>query len=379
MKTITVLGSTGSVGRQVMDILKKYGTQFQVKGLAAKNESEELSLQIEEFKPKAVCLDDEIAAREINKKFSGIRVEQGASGLINLVKDKKTDIVVFSMSGTAALSPLLEAIRQRKIILIANKESIIVAGEIIARELIKYNVGLIPLDSEHSAIFECLKGEKIEEVENLILTCSGGPFRNYSQEELGGVAKEKVLNHPVWKMGPKITVDSATLMNKGFEVIEAHYLFKIPIEKIKVVIHPECIVHSLVEFKDGSIKALLAAPDMRIPIQSALFYPQRAPSPIKTIDLKDVKNLSFSEPDTSKFPCLSLAYKAAELGGTGPAALVFSDEIVVAKFLKGEVKFLDIPKIIERALDSHRLIANPSIEETLGVEREMLEKINEIL
>ncbi|MDO8663608.1 MAG: 1-deoxy-D-xylulose-5-phosphate reductoisomerase, partial [Candidatus Wildermuthbacteria bacterium] len=290
MENVVILGSTGSVGRQVMDVLQKYNRYFRVEGLAAKNELAELSSQIEKFRPKFVCLDDKAAAQEIKKRFPGIKVGQGAKGLIDAVRQKKADIVIFAMSGTAALPPLLETIKQRRRILIANKESIIIAGERINRELKKYQGELIPLDSEHSAIFECLKGEKIAEVANLILTCSGGPFRNYSQEELAKVTKEKVLNHPVWKMGPKITVDSATLMNKGFEVIEAHYLFKIPLEKIKVVIHPECIIHSLAEFQDGSVKALLAYPDMRIPIQSALFYPERAPDPIKTIDLKEIKN-----------------------------------------------------------------------------------------
>ena len=250
--------------------------------------------------------------------------------------------------------------------------------EIINKYLDKYKAEFLPLDSEHSAIFQCLKGENKEEIKNLILTCSGGPFRNYPKNKLKKVTIKEVLSHPVWKMGPKITVDSSTLLNKGFEVLEAHYLFRIPIEKIKVVIHPECIIHSMVEFQDGNIKALLSTPDMKIPIQYAIFHPKRLSGLLKPLDLIKIKNLSFFEPDTKKFSCLKLAYQAGKKGGAAPSVLVFADEIAVGKFLKGEVNFGEIPCIIEKILKSHRPILTPRIENIFEVEnwvRKQAEKI----
>lgn len=345
MEKIALLGSTGSVGRQVLDVLRHYPQKFKVFGLAAKDEDSELKSQIKAFKPEVVSI----------------------ANVLDLASHKKVDTVIISTSGTVAFPALFAAIKEKKKIIQANKETIIMGGELVNRELKKHNNEIIPIDSEHSAIFQCLKGEDKKSVKRIILTCSGGPFRNRS---LSKVTVKDALNHPVWKMGPKITIDSATLMNKGFEVIEAHYLFNIPLEKIEVVVHPEGIIHSMVEFSDGSIKALLASPDMRGPIEYALFYPGRGKGVIPSLDFSKIKNLSFSIPDTKKFPCLKLAREALKEGGTMPSALVFADEIAVEKFLSGEIKFLEIPKLIERALNKHKKIQNPSVSDILSVEEE---------
>ncbi len=363
MKKVFVLGSTGSVGKQTMDVLRKYSDYFQVFALAAGRNIEEMSRQVKEFNPKAVCMEE--------GHIEGVEFYRGEKGLVELVKREEIDIVVISSSGTNAFAPLIEAIKARKKILIANKESIIMAGDAINEHLQEYGGELIPLDSEHSAIFECLKGEDVSEVDHLILTCSGGPFREYSKEQLKSVTKEQAINHPVWSMGSKITIDSATLMNKGLEVIEAHHLFRFPLEKIKVVVHPQCIVHSMVEFKDGSIKALLSAPDMKAPIQSALFHPKRAPQAFKKTELSE---LSFFAPNTENFPCLKLAYEAGRRGGSAPAALVFADEIVVDRFLKEEISFFEIPEKIKEMVDSHNFMENPTMEDILKLKKEIYER-----
>ncbi len=348
MENIVILGSTGSIGKQTIEVLRRKQGCFKVFGLAAKDEIEILSSQIREFKPKILSVAEKEKANKLAKLFPKLEIYFGEEGLIKLVTDPKVNSIVFSASGIVCLKPLIEAIKNKKRVLVANKEILITAGELINKYLDKYKTEFLPLDSEHSAIFQCLKGENKNEIKNLILTCSGGPFKNYSKKELKKVGIKKVLSHPVWKMGPKITVDSATLMNKGFEVLEAHYLFRIPIEKIKVLIHPECIVHSMIEFQDGNIKALLSVPDMKIPIQYAIFHPKRLSGLFESLDLIKIKNLSFFEPNMEKFPCLKIAYWAGKIGKTMPAALVFADEIAVKKFLNNEIKFLDIPKIIEK-------------------------------
>jgi len=372
-----VFGSTGSVGKQTMEVLKTHKEHFRVYGLAARDNIEELSSQIEEFRPGVVCLEKKETAKKISAFFPNVDFCFGQEGLIDLVCNNDIDIIVFSSSGTSALVPLIEAIKNKKKILIANKESIISAGQIINSYLDRYGGELIPLDSEHSALFECLKGEDVGEVKNLILTCSGGPFWKHSKEELVKVKNEEASRHPVWDMGSKITVDSSTLMNKGLEVIEAHYLFRLPFDKIKVVIHPECIIHSMVEFRDGSIKALLSAPDMKTPIQSALFHPVRAPRSFNDIDLTEVGKLSFFKPDMEKFPCLKLAYQAGEKGGSFPAALVFADEIIVDIFLKNKISFSEIPKMLSDVLNMDNLAPNPSMEDVLEVKRKVLDRMNE--
>lgn len=379
MENIVILGSTGSIGKQTIEVLRKKPGYFRVLGLAAKDEIETLACQIKEFHPEMISVAEEKTAEELVSRFPNLRVYFGEKGLIKLSTHPRVDSIVFSASGIICLKALIEAIKKRKRLLVANKEILITAGEIINSYLDRYRAEFLPLDSEHSAIFQCLNGESKNEVKNLILTCSGGPFRNYPKNKLEKVTIKKVLSHPVWKMGPKITVDSATLLNKGFEVLEAHYIFRIPIEKIKVVIHPECIIHSMIEFQDGNIKALLSIPDMRIPIQYALFHPKRLSGFLRPLDLIKIKNLSFFEPDNKKFPCLKLAYRAGKIGGTMPAALVFADEIAVKKFLDNEVKFSDIPKIIEKIIKSHRPISRPTIKNIFEVEkwaRKQSEKIS---
>jgi 1-deoxy-D-xylulose-5-phosphate reductoisomerase len=368
MENLVILGSTGSIGKQTIEVLRKKPGYFKIFGLAAKDEIEILSSQIKEFNPEIVSVADEKTKNKLSKIFPRLKVYLGEKGLIELSSNPKVNSLVFATSGIVCLRPLIEAIKNKKRLLVANKEIIITAGEIINKYINEYKSEFLPLDSEHSAIFQCLKGENNSEVKNLILTCSGGPFKDSSKEDLEKVTVKEVLSHPVWKMGPKITVDSASLLNKGFEVLEAHYIFKIPLEKIKVVVHPECIIHSMVEFQDGSIKALLSVPDMRLPIQYALFHPKRLSGFLEPLNLVKVKSLSFFEPDTEKFPCLKLAYKAGEIGETMPAALVFADEIAVSKFLENKIKFSEIPEIIEKILTSHHPILKPQLDDIFKVQ-----------
>lgn len=375
MENIIVLGSTGSIGQQTMEVLRRKPGYFKVLGLAGKNEIKILASQIKEFKPEMVSVVDRETAQKLSQLFPGLKIYFGEEGLIRLSINSKVHSVVFGASGLVSLGALIEAIKNRKRVLVANKEILIVAGEIINKYLDRYKAEFLPLDSEHSAIFQCLKGENKKEIKNLILTCSGGALRNHSKEDLKKASVETVLSHPTWKMGPKITVDSATLMNKGFEVLEAHYLFRMPVEKIKVLIHPESIIHSMVEFQDGTIKAHLSIPDMRLPIQYALFHPKRTSGFLKPLDLIKLKNLSFQKPDTERFPCLKLAYSAAKIGGTMPAVLTFADEILVGKFLAGKIKFLDIPRILEKVLKSHQPISKPKIDDLLEVQKWVNKKL----
>ncbi len=357
-KNIVILGSTGSIGKQVLEVIRAHPNSYNVVGLAAKHESPELTSQIKEFKPRTVVFGEK-PRKGSSKIFSG------QESLEKLVSYPWVDSVVIAIPGTIALEATLKAIQYKKRIFLATKEVLVAAGPLINKALKRYKAQLLPLDSEHSAIFQCLQGEDKTALKRIILTCSGGPFRNQKKADLKGVKKEQVLSHPVWKMGPKITVDSATLMNKGFEVLEAHYLFGLPLEKIEVLIHPEGIIHSMIEFKDGTIKALLSEPDMRLPIQYALFYPKRQSTSWN--NLTEIKNLSFQKPDTKTFPCLNYAYSAGKIGGTMPAALSFADEIAVEMFLENKIKFLDIPKIIKKILKSHQPIFNPNLKKILTV------------
>lgn len=379
MENIVILGSTGSVGKQTMEVLRKKPEYFKVLGLAGKNEIKILSSQIREFKPEMISVADKETAQKLSQLFPRLKIYFGEEGLVCLSTDPRVRSIVFAASGLVSLRALIEAIKNRKRVLVANKEILIVAGEMINKYLDRYKAEFLPLDSEHSAIFQCLRGENKKEIKNLILTCSGGSLRNCSKKELEKASVKTVLSHPTWKMGPKITVDSATLMNKGFEVLEAHYLFRVPIEKIKVLIHPESIVHSMVEFQDETTKAHLSVPDMRLPIQYALFYPKRLFGFIKPLDLIKIKNLSFQEPDTERFPCLRLAFTAAKIGGTMPAVLTFADEILVGKFLAGEIKFLEISRILKKMLRAHRPVFNPKISDLLEVQKWVVKKIDKII
>jgi len=371
-KKIAILGSTGSIGVNTLKVISSFSSYFEVVGLSAGSNIKLLNQQIKEFKPKIVAVSDEDKGTLLkriykNSKFPLIYI--GFEGVIKLIREINADMVVIALSGTSGLIPVLEAIRCKKDIALANKESLVSAGSIIMREAKKNNVNIIPVDSEHSAIFQCIKKEESKKIKRLILTASGGPFLNYTKKQLKNVTLKEALNHPKWNMGKKVTIDSATLMNKGFEIIEAHHLFNIPINNIDVVIHPQCVIHSMVEFVDGSILAQLSVADMRLPIQYALSYPNRFSNNLTRLNLTKLEGLKFYKPDLKKFPCLSYARYAAEIGGTLPAVLSKSSERVVKSFLNKEIKFIDIPKIVKRVMDMHKIIKNPSLDDILSAEK----------
>ncbi len=358
IKKLAILGSTGSIGQQTLDVVRAL-PGFRVIGLAAGNNAKLLAKQIEEFKPAFVFCQSTLP--ECHEPYQTVPMEEMAAS-------PEADIVVIATSGKAGLGPALAAIRAGKTIALANKEALVMAGEIVTREAKQYSARIHPVDSEHSAIWQCLENED-RAIARLILTASGGPFYGYSSEQLGKVTISQALDHPSWKMGPKVTIDSATLMNKGLEVIEAHWLFSMPFEKISVLVHPQSIIHSMVELVDGSIKAQLSLPDMRLPIQYALTYPQRLPnSQIRHIDWSALDRLTFAQPDYDTFPCLKMAIEAGKRGGTYPAVLCAADEVAVELFLNGAIKFTDIPALIRSALDEHKSVTSPSLEEILAAD-----------
>lgn len=364
-RKIVVLGSTGSVGINTLRVVESLGDRFQIIGLTARKNINLLEKQIKKFHPKIVALADKKSAQELYGRFKSIRILSGQEGVIEVARLKEADLVVSAIVGASGLIPTLEAIKAKKTLALANKEALVMAGEIVMQEIHKRRVGILPVDSEHSAIFQCLKGERKEDVSRIILTASGGPFLNFSLKRLKLVTPQEALKHPAWEMGKKITIDSATLMNKGLEVIEAHHLFGIDIDRIEVVIHREAIVHSLVEFVDGAMLAHLGTPDMRLPIQCALTYPERLPTPLEKLDLTKIRRLTFQKPDTRKFPCLKLAYEAARIGGTAPAVLNATNEIAVSLFLKKKIGFMEIPRMIKKVLNGHKPIKNPALSEIL--------------
>jgi 1-deoxy-D-xylulose-5-phosphate reductoisomerase len=363
-KNIAILGSTGSIGTQTLEVISNFPDEFSVTYLTVNNNVPLLLEQIKRFRPKGVVVLREESAAEV-RRLAGNTVEilVGDEGLSEVVGRNDVDIVVSSLVGFAGLRPTIKAIEAKKRIALANKETLVVAGAIIMPLIKRHNVELIPVDSEHSAIFQCLAGEMPNKVERIILTASGGPFRTNTGPELEAVTIEQALNHPNWKMGNKVTIDSATLMNKGLEVIEARWLFDLPPSQIDVVVHPQSIIHSMVEFVDGSVKAQLGVPDMKIPIQYALTYPSRSRSTFKRIDFPALKDLTFFRPDTERFPCLTLAYDALLSGGTIPAVMNAANEVAVGKFLNNEIRFTDIPRMISEAMEKHSSSANPSLED----------------
>lgn len=354
MKNIVILGSSGSIGLQTIDIVKRYPERFNIVGLSVHRNTDVLEQQIAELKPKAVVVADEERAKSLKgKDLGGIEVMAGIAGLEALAAYPGVDIVLNALVGSVGLRPTIEALRAGKVLALANKESMVAGGAIVDRIREEMDAVILPVDSEHNALFQCIVGESVEEIDKLILTASGGPFRGRTREELGKVTVEEALDHPRWVMGPKITIDSATLMNKGLEVIEAHWLFRIPYERIEVVIHPQSIIHSMVEYKDGSIKAHLGRTDMRIPIQYTLSYPERLPSPVPSLSFTDVAQLTFEAPDYENFPCLKYAFEAAAAGGTYPTALNAANEEAVDAFLDKRIGYLDIPRVIREVLDRH--------------------------
>ncbi len=367
-KNIVVLGSTGSIGLQTLDVAKNLG--IRVSALTARSKIDLLEKQAREFKPSLVSIGEERLALELKKRLSGLGIDvyYGLEGLKAAAAISQADTVVTSIVGIAGLIPTMEAIRHGKNIALANKETLVTAGEIVMAEAAAHNVSIFPVDSEHSAIYQCLAANRKQDVERLIITASGGPFRGEKREELEKVTVEQALKHPNWSMGNKITIDSATLMNKGLEVIEAHWLFGFTPEKISVLVHPQSIIHSMVEYVDGSVLAQLGPPDMRIPIQLALTWPQRAGNEFPRMDLLRNGTLTFEEPDMDTFACLRLAYEAMEVGGTMPAVMNGANEAAVELFLNREIGFCDIPRLIERIMQTHIVNTMPHLDDIIEVD-----------
>ncbi|MBI2914046.1 MAG: 1-deoxy-D-xylulose-5-phosphate reductoisomerase [Chloroflexi bacterium] len=364
---LAVLGSTGSIGRQTLDVVGSLPGRFNVVALAAGSNVTLLEEQARQFRPRLIC-----AGREEDYLYG--RIAEGKlsarwATMEEMAAHPDVDLVVVATVGAAGLGPSLAALRAGKAVALANKEVLVMAGQIITDQARRYGAQLRPIDSEHSAIWQCLWGEAPESVDRIVLTASGGPFRDTPLEEMARVTAQEALRHPNWQMGQRITVDSATLLNKGLECIEARWLFEVPLENIEVLLHRESIVHSLVEFRDGSVKAQLGVPDMRLPIQCALTYPERVPgTTVPRLDLKRIGTLNFGIPDMKQFPCLSLALEAGRRGCTYPAVLAAADEIAVQHFLAGHLAFLDIPHAVEDALSAHRGTANPSLDDVLAAD-----------
>ena len=372
VKCVTILGSTGSIGRQSLDIISRL-PEVKVAALTAGTSVQRMAEQCREFRPELAVMATEAAAKELSAEIRDlpIRVEWGETGLLEAASLPAADCVITAVVGMVGLKPTLAAIRAGKRIGLANKETLVCAGELVMAEAEKYHAEIIPVDSEHSAIFQCLMGcGDRKEIKRLILTCSGGPFFGRSREELNTVTPADALKHPNWKMGAKITIDCATLMNKGLEVIEAMRLYRMPLEQVDVVIHRQSVVHSMVEFTDGAVMAQLGTPDMRLPIQLALTYPQRIPSPVEPLDLLTCGPLTFCKPDMENFPCLALAYECAKKGGTACPAMNGANEEAVAMFLRNEIGFYDIYRLVSQAVEAVPFLKNPTLEEILEADRQ---------
>ncbi len=369
--TVSILGSTGSIGVQTLEVINHHLEQFNVRYLTTNERIDILAQQIEKYQPKGVVITDDKAFNEFksNTSFKG-KILFGIEGLIEAASDTTNDLVISALVGFAGVVPTLSAIRNGNDIALANKETLVSAGSVIMSEAKKYNVKIRAIDSEHSAILQCLVGESIDEVSKIILTASGGPFRSLPLEEFESISVEQALAHPNWSMGNKITIDSATMMNKGFELIEAYWLFGLDFEQIEIVIHPQSIIHSLVEFIDGSVKAQLGMPDMRIPISYALNLPERKKYNFKKLDFKDVTTLTFEQPDFNRYPSLRLAYESLEKFGTAPTILNAANEIAVNAFLNQKIKFNGISSVTEKTLNSMDIITNPTIDEIIETDKE---------
>ena len=374
VKCISLLGSTGSIGWQTLDVAKKLG--IPVAALTAGSNVEKLARQCEEFHPKLAVLGTEEAAKRLQQLVPGQEVAWGEEGLLRAASVEEADCVVTAVMGMVGLKPTLAAIDAGKRIALANKETLVCAGDLVMARARARGVEIVPVDSEHSAIFQCLMGSKDpSELEKILLTCSGGPFFGKKAEQLEKVTKADALRHPNWSMGAKITIDSASLMNKGLEVIEAMHLYDVPLEKIQVLIHRQSIVHSLVEFTDGAVMAQLGTPDMRLPIQLALTYPQRLPSPAPKLNLLTCPPLEFQEPDLEAFPCLAMAMEAAKKGGNACAVLNGANEVAVAAFLEDKITFGQIPKLVRHALDTVPFLPKPDLEQILDSDRKAREAV----
>ncbi|KYD07125.1 1-deoxy-D-xylulose-5-phosphate reductoisomerase [Geobacillus sp. 44B] len=380
MKYISILGASGSIGTQTLDIIRSHPDEFRLAAVSIGKNVDMARAMIEEFAPRLVAVADRDAYDKLRSEYAGkVKIIYGEEGLIEAAVFPETDIVVTAVVGSVGLVPTLKAIEAGKTIALANKETLVTAGHIVTEEAKKRGVSLLPVDSEHSAIFQCLQGEKREQVEKIILTASGGSFRDKTREELKHVTVEEALRHPNWSMGAKVTIDSATMMNKGLEVIEAHWLFELPYEQIDVLLHRESVIHSLVQFRDTSVIAQLGTPDMHVPIQYALSYPERLPLSVKPLDLAQIGTLNFKRMDLERYRCLRFAYEAGKAGGSLPTVLNAANEEAVAAFLAGRIAFLDIEEYIERALEWHEMIKEPSLEEIRRIDAETRKYVQSLL
>lgn len=382
MKKIAILGSTGSIGMQTLEIVREHKDEIKVTALAARSSIDLLEKQIREFKPEMVCVYDENKAKELRENIRDlpVRVETGMEGIISCATLDSTDTVVAALVGMIGILPTIEAIKAGKNIALANKETLVTAGHIIMPLCKDKNVKLLPVDSEHSAIFQALNGENKENIYRIWLTASGGPFKGMKKDSLINISPNDALKHPNWKMGAKITIDSATMVNKALEVMEAAWLFDVPISKVQVVVHPQSIIHSMVEYLDGSIIAQMGLPDMRLPIQYALFYPERKEMKLgERLDFYRLKQITFEEPDMETFYGLKLGIKAGLIGGSMPTVFNAANEWAVARFLEGKISFLNIPELISLAMDNHTVISSPSLDEILNTEKETYDFIEGII
>ena len=367
-KVISIIGSTGSIGVQTLDVARNL--KIKVAALSANSNIDLLEKQVFEFKPQLVSVGNKELASELQSRLGDMQVEiaHGLEGMLRVVEAAQVDTVVTSVVGTAGLIPTMHAIRCKKNIALANKETLVTAGQLVMQEAIKQGVQIFPVDSEHSAIYQCLMGNNDKQVEKIIITASGGPFRGKKLSELQSITPAQALKHPNWNMGSKITIDSATLMNKGLEVIEARWLFNMGLEKIQVLVHPQSIIHSMIEYVDGSVMAQLGSPDMRIPIQLSLTYPERYENNFSRLDLLKNSQLTFEEPDIKTFRCLKLAYAALTIGGTMPSAMNAANEIAVAAFLDNRIAFTAIPELIERVMQAHSVNNCPGLDDIIEVD-----------
>ncbi|MBU1913503.1 MAG: 1-deoxy-D-xylulose-5-phosphate reductoisomerase [Candidatus Omnitrophica bacterium] len=376
MENIAVLGSTGSIGTSGLDVIAKFPDRFKICALSANTNVELLRKQAKIYKPEAVCVGE---MRRDKGRWGGIRVYEGESGLLEMLENLKIDTVLVGIAGSSALLPILTVLDRVKKMALANKEALVMAGSLIMDKAAKNNVKIMPVDSEHSAIFQCIGSNNRKDLKKIFLTGSGGPLLKVKKSGFKDITVKQAINHPRWKMGKKISVDSATMMNKGLEVIEAAWLFNTEIKNIEILIHPEAVVHSMVEFTDGAVLAQMGACDMRLPIQYALTYPERSASGIKSPDFSKIKSLTFYKPDFERFPCMGLAYDAGKKGGTFPSVLNASNETAVKEFVEGRIRFVDIPKVIGRVLRLHKGVKDPGLLDILEADKWARIKTKEML
>lgn len=371
-RKIVLLGSTGSIGTQTLDVVRNNSNELEVVGLAANRSVDAVEKQVREFKPKYVCMFDEDAAKDMKDRLKDldVKVYGGMEGLLELVSVPEADTVLTAVVGMIGIQPTIRAIESGKDIALANKETLVCAGHIIMPLAAKMGVKILPVDSEHSAIFQSMNGEPKDKVEKILLTASGGPFRGKKRSELENMTAADALKHPNWDMGPKVTIDSSSLVNKGLEVMEARWLFDVSLDNIQVLIHPQSIIHSAVQYCDGAVMAQLGVPDMKLPIQYALFYPDRRPMAEKRLDLFELGSLTFERPDTDTFRGLKLAFDAAYAGGSMPTVFNAANEMAVRRFLKGDIRYLQIYDMIEEAMRHHKKIENPDVAAILAAEKE---------